>query len=162
MRQERPDDTSPEEPGDSSAELNDAVERAQTTDPTEQASLTVRARWRGPLPPPSQLVAYNDALPDAAERILTMTERAHAHHLQIQDKLVDNSYKLARNGQFLGLLVAIIILAFAAFVGYLGSTNVAGLIAVLDVAAVTAVFVYSGMGRQSKADSVNDHLEDDR
>ena len=89
-----------------------------------------------------------------------MSERAHEHHLKIEAKLVENNYRLARNGQYLGLLVALFILVFAAFIGYLGSTNIAGLIALLDVAGVTAVFVYSGMRRHSTGDTAEDEDND--
>ena len=39
------------------------------------STVSVQSSWSGPLPSPSDLAAYNEAQPDASERILKMAER---------------------------------------------------------------------------------------
>ena len=41
----------------------------------EVVSISVQESWSAPLPKPADFVAYNEAQPDASERILKMTER---------------------------------------------------------------------------------------
>ncbi len=44
-------------------------------------SVHLQSWWSGPLPTPSDFVAYNEAQPDASERILRMAERQQRYHM---------------------------------------------------------------------------------
>lgn len=44
-------------------------------------SVDLQSWWSGPLPTPSDFVAYNEAQPDASERILRMAERQQRYHM---------------------------------------------------------------------------------
>lgn len=44
-------------------------------------SVHLQSWWSGPLPKPSDFAAYNEAQPDASERILRMAERQQRYHM---------------------------------------------------------------------------------
>lgn len=64
------------------------------------------AVFRGPLPPPDLLKAYNEAHPDAADRILRMTEAQGAHRRMAEEAIVKESLIRARRGQVFGFVIA--------------------------------------------------------
>ncbi|GHU49418.1 hypothetical protein FACS1894200_08030 [Spirochaetia bacterium] len=57
----------------------------------------------GPLPTASEFAGYNDALPGAADRILTIAENESKH----RHKLQDESVKLNSKGQWFAFLVTL-------------------------------------------------------
>ena len=44
-----------------------------------KASITQVQQWSGPLPDPNSLARYNEVLPNAAERIMSMAEKEMEH-----------------------------------------------------------------------------------
>ncbi len=87
----------------------------------------VYARYQGPLPPPADFRAYNEVLPDAADRILRLTE-----------KEVDARYRMAR-GEVLATTIiasaALILPTAALVVAALGAVNSETFIAIGGLAA---------------------------
>lgn len=61
---------------------------ATNSEPTSRMSLQ-RAEFKGPLPPPQILQQYNDIVPGAAERILSMAEDMASHQRDIQSRAID-------------------------------------------------------------------------
>lgn len=162
MSQERPDGETPNAPKESSDELQETQETddySQTPDEAELASLTVSARWRGPLPPPNQLAAYNDAVPNGAERILEMAEKRHAHAIETEQVLIRGGLRLALVGQITGLTVALAILGLAAYMVSAGATVAAAVIAAIDIASVVSIFVLGSRGRLTHSPDLSMHEE---
>lgn len=60
---------------------------------------TVRS-WRGPLPPASELAAYDQVLPGAAERILRMSEKALDEQIEVDTTLAHGDVTSLRRGQW--------------------------------------------------------------
>jgi uncharacterized membrane protein len=54
--------------------------------------------YQGPLPKPTDLAQYNDAVPDGAERILRQFEEQSAHRRSIESKVVDSNIQGERRG----------------------------------------------------------------
>src|SRR5213592_1328991 len=46
------------------------------------------AMFSGPLPPPEVLTKYNEAVPNAAERILVLAERQAEHRQKLEAKVI--------------------------------------------------------------------------
>ena len=63
--------------------------------------------WSGPLPPPTLLAEYNDAVPDGAERIVSMVERQTAHRMEMEARTAKYDHRLAHTGQWIGLTVVL-------------------------------------------------------
>jgi uncharacterized membrane protein len=58
--------------------------------------------FRGPIPHPKHIQAYEDACPGAADRIIRMAETAQQRREDREDKLIQNEYDDRRIGLYLG------------------------------------------------------------
>ena len=91
---------------------------------------------------------YNEAVPDGAERVVSMAEKQATHRMTIEAESVTSDYKLARAGQLIGLLVVLAVLALAGYLAYLGATNAAVAAVAIDVVGLAAVFVYGSLQKR--------------
>jgi uncharacterized membrane protein len=66
--------------------------------------------WTGPLPPPDKLKAYNNALPDGAERIFKMAEKQFQHRIEIESKVIPAEQKQSRDGQIFAFNTSVYLL----------------------------------------------------
>lgn len=83
--------------------------------------------YQGPLPPAGELVAYNNAVPDAAERILQMAEAEQKHRHRNEDKIIDESIKLDKRTQWMAFVLALLAFTIAGGSIYFGYPWVASL-----------------------------------
>lgn len=83
--------------------------------------------YQGPLPPAGELIAYNNAVPDAAERILQMAEAEQKHRHRNEDKIIDESIKLDKRTQQMAFVLALLAFTIAGGAMYLGYPWVASL-----------------------------------
>lgn len=162
MSQEHSSERAIEGDGDAPNQSRKLPVSDQESDAREEALVEFSATWQGPLPPPTQLAAYNDAVPDGAERILAMTERGHAQLLQVQTRVVRDAYRLALVGQLMGVLLAIGLLLLAGYVAYLGAPVVTVAIVAMNIASVAGVFFF-GYNRRRRRPAPEDpvKIEDD-
>ena len=65
----------------------------------------IQSEFSGPLPPPNIIKRYEDILPGAADRILSMAENQAKHRQEIEKKMIDSE---ARDG-LLGVCFAFIL-----------------------------------------------------
>jgi uncharacterized membrane protein len=102
----------------------------------------VQQEFRGPVPPPAVLEGYENILPGAAERILSMAENDAEHQREIEKDALNYQYKENRRGQYFGIIVValcMIAVMVALFFGYekaasiIGGTTVVGLVTVFVV-----------------------------
>jgi len=63
--------------------------------------------YAGPLPPPEVLVQYNQTVPDAAERIITMAESQSRHRQELESKVIESDIKNSRLGLHYGLIIGL-------------------------------------------------------
>ena len=64
-------------------------------------------RHSGPLPAPETFSAYDKVLPGAAERILTMAEKAQSHRHEMERTHLKLSAKMVARGQWFALLLGL-------------------------------------------------------
>lgn len=81
--------------------------------------------WEGPLPTPDALRAFNEIVPNGAERIFSMAEREQAHRIAIEDRGQLATIREMRWGQWLGALISL-----AAIVGAIYLSISTGAVAV--------------------------------
>ena len=88
---------------------------------SQDASL-LSAHYQGPIPPPDFLRKYEEIVPGAANRILTMAESNNTHLIQHQAELLlahkkESQYVFVSKllGQFFGFVLFIIALIFCGF-----------------------------------------------
>ncbi len=65
-----------------------------------------RATFKGPLPPPEVFDGYEQTLPGAADRILTLTEKQEDHRIAWEAK----AQKEVSRGQIFGFVVAVLMI----------------------------------------------------
>ena len=118
----------------------------------------------GPLPPPAVFKAYEEALPGAAERILSMAEReaSQRHELERQELAIERADRNARialmtRGQLLGFSLSLVIILGGFVMAGLGN-NLAGFGSVLTAASLlVAIFV---LGRRNPPDEQTSAKDD--
>lgn len=71
--------------------------------------------FQGPLPAPDVLIRYNDAVPNGAERILTMAETQANHRQQIERDVVQGNIRAQARAQHYGLIIIMSVLMIGAW-----------------------------------------------
>jgi len=105
--------------------------------------------FEGPLPAPEILVKYNDAVPNGAERLLTMAEGQATHRQSLEDALVQGNIKAQARAQRYGLIIILVIVGIGAWLLHEGK-DLYGFGAILaSLASLVGVFMW-GRYRQEK------------
>src|SRR5580658_8735876 len=61
----------------------------------------------GYLPSPEDLIQYNQAVPNGADRIMTMAERQSAHRIEIESLVIRSQQIQSARGQVFGLVIGL-------------------------------------------------------
>lgn len=70
----------------------------------------VAVQFEGPLPPPDMLAHYEDVVPGAAERILSLAERQQRHRMGVDERMLGLAKAALRAetiGQYSALIIAV-------------------------------------------------------
>lgn len=127
----------------------DGIDRPEGRSHDSSAVLYERRHmWSGPLPPPTLLAEYNDAVPDGAERLLSMVERQTDHRMEMETRTAKYDHRLAHAGQWIGLTVVLAVLVLAGYMVYLGATTAAVAVIGIDLVGLAAVFVYGSLRKR--------------
>jgi len=101
----------------------------------------IATRHIGPIPSADEFAGYEEALPGAADRILAMAEKGHAHVCEREIAMVKGPLKLDAQGQWFGFIITILALGLFAFLVYAEKpweSIVPGLVAIANLVAVFA------------------------
>ncbi len=79
-----------------------------------------KSSWKGPIPPPDILKEYNEAVPDGAERILSMAERQSEHRMELESTVVTGELKQSGKGQNYAFIIVILVLIASFYLIYTG------------------------------------------
>lgn len=69
--------------------------------------ITEAHQFSGPIPPPEVLAKYNEVVPDAAERIISMAENQSKHRQDLESKAVSSDIENSRRGLIFGLIIGL-------------------------------------------------------
>ena len=100
-------------------------------------------RFAGPVPPPAILAAYNEIVPNGAERLLAMAERNQEHRHGIENRVVDGNIRAQSRGQWFGLIVALVGMAGGIYLIATGNSWPGVAIVSVDLVGLVGLFVYS-------------------
>ena len=109
---------------DSPFSINDFIQRLPEDMQGEASAIFMameQKSFQGPLPPPEDLQGYEDVVPNAANRIITMAEENSKHRREMEKTIIEGNLNLSKRGQWIGLFLAIFFSAIAmilAFNGY--------------------------------------------
>lgn len=116
-------------------------------------SALFRSIWRAPIPPPEILKTFNETAPNAADRILRLSEAQTAHRHMIQKMIVSRGLKQSGRGQLLAFTIALSFL-FAAVLLVLNGYPVSGtIIGTVDIVALVSVFIYGNYSQNKNSHS---------
>lgn len=150
------------------AELVDALPppfqeaiRQADGDPAAISIITAAfSAYRGPLPPASEIRAYEEILPGSADRILRMAED-QAHHRQgLEKTAVDGGSRRSWWGLFLGFGISVIVIAASVLLVLKGHTVAGTVLGSADLVTLATVFVIgqSGQRRERIKKDAGSHL----
>jgi uncharacterized membrane protein len=148
----------PDHAGQSRIEPGTSDGFAGAIDDEDAVLVASQQTWSGPLPPPTLLVEYNDAVANGAERVLSMAEAQARHRMKMEEKTLESDRRLAQTGQWIGLVVVLAVLALGGYMAHLGATTAAVATIGIDVVGLAAVFVFGSL-RKRVIHEV--HVEDD-
>lgn len=69
--------------------------------------------WQGPLPPPGAMRAFNDVIPNGADRIMLMVEKEQDVRLKIEKQASDVETYIAIGGRLIGALLLVVLIGAA-------------------------------------------------
>lgn len=95
----------------------------------------------GPLPDPYTLGAYNEMIPDGADRIMKMAEKQQSHRMGIEKKAIGRQSAQSLIGQIFGFLIGLAGIGCGTFLAYKGHSTVGSIIAGGTVVSLVSVFV---------------------
>lgn len=89
--------------------MNDEPETAPDGDSLISVERSIQA-FEGPIPPPDMLAHYEEVLPGAAERIITLAERQQDDRTRVNERVLDilgAELRVEAIGQYSALVIAV-------------------------------------------------------
>jgi len=106
-------------------------------------------QYSGPIPPAEQLIKYNDAVPNAAERILSMAEKQSEHRRNLETKALNGNSNRASAGLGFAFVLSAATLASSVYVILQGHDVAGGALFSGTLVSLVGSFVY-GSNQQRK------------
>ena len=137
-------------------------EQKLTEHPADQATsqvvhkATMSAQYSGPLPLPSHLREYDDIVPGAAERILSMVERQSQHRQELEKIVVKGDTRRSWAGLVFGGFLAICCVGGGVALCFFGQSVAGATIATASVVGLAGVFVYGPHSRRAEREEKQD------
>ncbi|MCY4342191.1 MAG: DUF2335 domain-containing protein [Gammaproteobacteria bacterium] len=110
------------------------------------------ASFSGPLPPSPMFREYEDVLPGAGDRILSMAERQAAHRQEWEKSALLSAQKDLARGQWLGFLISLAALIAATYLAMNGHVIIPLLLGGGGVSGLVANFIKVLRRSQSSSD----------
>lgn len=125
---------------------------------SESVITTEATAFSGPLPPPEILIRYNEAVPDAAERIITMAEQQSKHRIQLEEYVIRGESRRSDWGLIAGVLVVAMVLVAAGYITSLGYPWHGAGLGIADLASLVVIFVYGTERRKQERQDRMDEM----
>lgn len=113
-------------------------------------SLTVSAKWQGPLPHPNDLARFNAVIPNGADRIVTRWEEQGRHRQELETFVIHHDSARADRGQTYAFVIGIFGLLVAGFLGYVHEGAAASVIGGGGLASLTGGFIVGQITRRNE------------
>jgi uncharacterized membrane protein len=109
---------------------------------------TSQTQFIGPIPPPEVLTKYNEALPNAAERIVAMAESQLRHRQNLETRVIESNCKAQQRGPVYGLIVCLAAIGGGVYLIHSGQ-QASGLAAIITpLVGIVGVFIYGKISQQ--------------
>jgi uncharacterized membrane protein len=118
------------------------------------AMVEMRQTFSGPLPRPADFNAYKEVLSNAPERILLMAEKQQQHRIDSEERIIKADIRESIFGQVFAVLLVVLFLAAAVYLGINGHDWLAGIVATLS-ATISAIFYLKSTPSNKDLDNVD-------
>lgn len=118
------------------------------------AMVEMRQTFSGPLPRPADFKAYKEVLSNAPERILLMAEKQQQHRIDSEERIIKADIRESIFGQVFAVLLVVLFLAVAVYLGINGHDWLAGIVATLS-ATISAIFYLKSTPSNKDLDNVD-------
>jgi uncharacterized membrane protein len=103
---------------------------------------------QGPLPPPAVLKHYDDVVPGAAERILTMAENQAQHRQELEARIIRTDTLKSLLGMMFGFVIALVGFGGGLYAAFAGQPFWGGAVSIGTLASVVIAFIYGTRARE--------------
>lgn len=104
-------------------------------------SVIATKQHSGPLPSPETFQGYENVLPGAAERIITMAEKQQDHRMGLESKHLNEQLFQSKLGQIFGLVISIVAIGAGTHLTMNGHDTVGGILLGTTLISLVTVFV---------------------
>jgi uncharacterized membrane protein len=106
--------------------------------------------WSGPLPAPADLQLFEEIVPGAADRILTLTEKQSEHRMSLERSVVSENLKQSKLGLIAGFVLSAMVIFGGIFLIYLGHDWAGGILISINLVGLAGVFVYGSRSHRAQ------------
>lgn len=99
----------------------------------------------GPLPSPEILHAYNQIIPNGADRIMKLAENQREHRSKLELMVVSRQFNQSSTGQWIGAGIVVVSLGAAVYLAMNDKTAIAAIIVGINLVSMAVVFVLKKM-----------------
>ena len=107
-------------------------------------------RFRGPIPPPEVLAKYNEAVPNAAERIISMAESQSKHRQDLELTVINSDIEKSLRGLIFGLVIGLAAVVGGTICTITGHQIGGSIIGGGGLTGLVSVFVYGSRSRRQE------------
>lgn len=118
------------------------------------AMVEMRQTFSGPLPRSADFKAYKEVLSNAPERILLMAEKQQQHRIDSEERIIKADIRESIFGQVFAVLLVVLFLAAAVYLGINGHDWLAGIVATLS-ATISTIFYLKSTPSNKDLDNVD-------
>ena len=117
-----------------------------------EARITTVQQYSVPLPHPNDLIRYNDAVPNSAERIIAMAESEMQHRHKQEEVLLRNRVRVTYVSIFFSFVSVLCLSGLVGFALYIGASGAAIGVAIGAIASVAGIFMYAKTNQTKKGE----------
>ena len=103
--------------------------------------VSIQTSFTGPLPPPSLLKEFNEAIPDGANRIMIMAENQSDHRIDVEKIVITSQQKQSARGQIFGFIICLLGMLLALIMILKDNIAMASVFFGVDLLAMVSLFV---------------------
>lgn len=116
-------------------------------------------KFSGPLPHPKHLESYEQTLPGAADRILTMAENQQKHRMDLENQAIPSEIKINNRGQWFAFIMGIVLIIASTAIVLFGSVTAGTILIVFIFLGYLAIYLRGKISM--KADLKNKEISGD-
>lgn len=127
-----------------------SVQASGKNDNGQEVKLVHQEAYQGPLPHPDLLVKYEEIIPGAAERILSMAEKEQQHRHQLESEVIKKEIAQKGRGLNFGFTLALLIIVVGAYLLVIDKSLQGFSLILGSIAMIIAPFFFNKNNNQNK------------